>query len=307
MPKMHINKSININASADKIFKVLNDFNQWTSWSPWLIMDPSAKVTVASDSKSYEWEGKRVGSGNMKILSEDGTKSIDYDLNFLKPWKSNAKVRFELKSEGDETKVSWLMDSSLPFFMFWMKKMMEGFVGMDYDRGLRMLKELVEDGKIHSKLEFRGNSSFSGFKYIGIKTSTSINNVGPQMEADFGKLGAFMKEHADIADQSAFSQYHKWDVVKDKVVYTSGVAVKSIPSDLPDGFVSGEIPSSNVHTVRHVGKYDHLGNAWSTLYAMQRGKELKLKKGVHPFEVYLNSPEEVDEKELITDINFAVK
>ena len=65
-----------------------------------------------------------VGSGNMNVTAENAPQSIDYDLTFLKPWKSRAKVRFELERKGDGTKTTWFMESSLPFFMFWMKKMM---------------------------------------------------------------------------------------------------------------------------------------------------------------------------------------
>ena len=34
--------------------------------------------------------------------------------------------------------------------------MMEAFIGMDYDRGLLMLKDLVEKGSVPSKLDFIG-------------------------------------------------------------------------------------------------------------------------------------------------------
>ncbi len=66
MPKMHIKKSVNIKAPVEKVYSKLNDFNHWTAWSPWLIMDPQATVTIAEDAKSYEWEGERVGSGKRK-------------------------------------------------------------------------------------------------------------------------------------------------------------------------------------------------------------------------------------------------
>jgi len=52
-----------------------------------------------------------------------------------------------------ETRVTWSMQSSLPFFLFFMRKSFENFVGMDYDRGLRMLKEQLESGKISSRID----------------------------------------------------------------------------------------------------------------------------------------------------------
>ena len=59
-----------IGAPIDKVFNTVNDFNSWCSWSPWLIMEPSVKVDVSENNKSYSWKGNRTGSGNMKISKE---------------------------------------------------------------------------------------------------------------------------------------------------------------------------------------------------------------------------------------------
>lgn len=307
MPKINVERKISIQAKVDEVYNKLNDFNHWISWSPWLIMDPKAKVTVAADGKSYEWEGERVGSGNMQVIKEKENEFIDYDLTFLTPWKSTAKVRFETKENGDSTNVKWLMDSSLPFFMFWMKKMMEAFVGMDYDRGLAMLKDYVEDGEVHSKLEFKGTSGFEGCKYVGASSDCTIDTVGTSMEKDFEKLMAFMETHKHLINGPAFSIYHKWDMVKRKVSYTSGIPVSELPADVPINLITGEIPKTEVYTLAHTGPYAHLGNAWSTLYNMQRGKSFKVNKKIHPFETYVNMLGEVADNALVTEVHFPVK
>ena len=187
MPKTHVSRSQEINAPIESVFNILNNFNQWQPWSPWLICEPEATVKVDDDSKYYEWEGRRIGSGNMRITNENPNSSIDYDLTFLKPWKSQAKVRFNLESQGEGTKATWIMDSSLPFFMFWMKKSMEAFIGMDFDRGLNMLKEYAEDGAVNSKLEFVGTGAYPGCQYIGIKRECNVDEVGTLMSKDFEK------------------------------------------------------------------------------------------------------------------------
>ena len=306
MPKMHINKSIKINASPEKIHEVISDFKQWPAWSPWLIAEPEAVVNYREDGLHYDWEGNRIGTGNMTIEKNTPGK-IDYDLTFLKPWKSKAKVAFKLNPHEDHTHVSWTMDSSLPFFLFWMKKSMEAFVGMDYDRGLKMLKEYVEDGQIKSKLEFKGMSDFAGCNYIGVKRSTTQEGMQTDMGADFEKVNQVGQANPDNVTGAPFSIYHKFDPVKDRVDYTVGLPVKDIPADLPADVMSGAIPATKVYTLRHVGSYAHLGNAWTTMSMMVRNKEFKTVKGIHPFETYGNMPGEVPEEELITDINFAVK
>lgn len=296
-----------IESPAEKVYNIVSDFNHWTAWSPWLIMEPEAKVEVAEDAKFYRWEGKRVGSGQMKITDEKENKELTIDLNFLKPWKSYAKVKFEIEPKGEKTELTWYMDSSLPFFMFWMKKQMEAFVGNDYERGLALLKDYAEDDRVHSNLKFDGLSDFKGFKYIGIKTTCSIDTADVAMKKDFEQLWGSLKESLELVAGNDFSIYHKWDFVSGKVVYTSGIPVSKFPNNLPSNIVTGEIPPTKVHTVSHSGPYKHLGNAWSTQYNMHRNKEFKVNKKVHPFEVYRNRPQDVDANELITDVHFPVK
>ncbi len=307
MPKMHIHKSTEIKAPVDKIFNTLNDFTSWTAWSPWLIMEPEAKVDIADDGKYYSWKGERVGTGNMKITNEVSDKSIDYDLNFLTPWKSSAKVRFEFEPAEDGTKVNWLMDSSLPIFLFWMKKMMVAFVGMDYERGLAMLKDYVEDGEVHSKLEFKGNESYPGCNYIGLKSTCSKQALAESMEKDFQKIDEFAKAMPELVAGKPFTIYHKWDMVNEKIIYTSGIPINKTPEQVPESMIMGEIPKTEMYTVAHTGPYNHLGNAWSTLYNMERSKSIKVNKKIHPFETYINDPAEVGENELITEVHFATK
>ncbi|KYG75441.1 SRPBCC family protein [Roseivirga echinicomitans] len=307
MPKIELNRSIEINESPDKVFKALNDFNHWPAWSPWLILEPETVVKVAPDAKYYEWEGKRIGSGNMRITSEVKNKSLYLDLTFLKPWKSKAKVRFELAPISGGTQLTWFMDSSLPFFMFWMKKMMLGFIGMDYERGLNLLKDYVEDGEVHSKLDFRGEQALSKVQYIGIHSHSTIDTIDQDMKRDFGKLWEYFKDKEDMIAGKMFSIYQKWDFANGKVEYTSGIPVSAVLHDLPSEFKVSEIPATKVYTLRHIGPYKHLGNAWSAMHNMHRAKAIKTEKRIPPFEEYVSMPGKVPDNELVTDVHFPVK
>ena len=309
MPKFVVEKTITIEAPLEEVRTILADFTQWPAWSPWLIMEPEAKVTFGDGNNSYEWDGKRIGSGNMALLREESSNDghcLHYKLNFLKPWNSSANVNFMLSQQNDTTEVVWTMHSSLPFFMFFMKKMMVAWVGMDYQRGLNMLKEYVEAGKINSHLAFAGESDIEAITYIGINKTCATQDIGKAMEEDFTQLERFMATHLGVENGTAFSIYHKWEMVKGRANYTAAIPVKSIPSDLDDNIIVGEIPATRVFTLRHTGDYLHLGNAWSTLHSMIRNKEISCKKDIHPFEVYINSPKDVESSALITDIKFPI-
>jgi len=307
MPKMNIVKTKQINAPISKVYNVLSDMSSWSKWSPWLIMEPNATVDVAADNRSYSWDGKRVGSGHMEIEKETPNQIINYNLTFLKPWKSKAKVKFTTTEKDGGTEVSWHMDSSLPWFMFWMKKMMIAFVGNDYERGLNLLKDYIEDGEIHSKLNWLGDSEFPGCDYIGIKRNCTIGEIGEVMKNDFEELIGHCENIEGADHTKAFSMYHKFDFVRGKASYTAGMPVTTIPTDIPDKYFVGKIPATKLHTLEHVGPYHHLGNAWTTMYTMVRQKEIRPRKRIHPFETYGNNPNDTDPNDLITHIHFAVK
>lgn len=307
MPTFNVNKSIEIEAPVEKVFGIINNFHHWRPWSPWLIMDPNVKLDITKDGKFYSWAGDLTGDGEMTVLSEVENQSVDYDLTFLKPWKSKAKVRFEVQAAGNQTKVNWLLESKLPFFMFFLKNMMTAMIGMDFERGLAMLKDYAESGEVPSKLEFKGASQFPGCTYVGIRTACTTKEVGPKMSADLGKLFAFFQDKEALREGVPFSIYHKYDMVKGRTEYTTGMAVKEIPADLPEGFITGTIPATKIYTMNHIGTYRHLGNAWSTLYSMQRQKKFKSVKNIPPFETYVSDPRDVAPKDIVTAIHFAIQ
>ncbi|MCT4666025.1 MAG: SRPBCC family protein [Flavobacteriales bacterium] len=306
MGKMNIHRKIMINADKQKVHDVLVDFNTWTNWSPWLICEPEAKVEVNSAKSYYSWEGKRVGAGEMEV-TEDLGDEIKYRLAFLKPFKSKANVSFRLKDINDGVEVTWTMESKMPWFMFFMKKQMEAYVGMDYERGLKMLKDFIELGTVESSLEIKPDEHFDGCTFIGIKRSTTIEEMGDMMKKDFLTLTKFAQERQLEMNTLPFSQYHKFDFVSKEVVYTAGFPVDNVPKELSGEIITGNLPAISVNKVRHKGRYEHLGNAWAAQVMMQRNKEFKPQKNYHPFEVYQNSPGDTSMSELVVDICFAKK
>lgn len=306
MAKLSVKRSIVIKANASKVKAVVADFHNWPVWSPWLITEPEAEITTQADGKFYQWKGKRVGEGEMRVTNETDMQ-IDYDLTFLKPWKSKNTVQFLLKEQGEKTNVTWTMEGPWPFFLFWMKTKTEAFIGMDYERGLGMLKSYIEDGNVHSKLQFLGNQNYDGCNYVGIKTNCAFDAIGTHMENDYTTLFNWAKENNVEFSGVPFSIYHKFDMVKNKVSYTAAIPVNDTSKAKPNSIFVGSLPKLTLHTIRHTGPYDYVGNAWSASMMMLRAKEFKTNKKYPPMEFYQNDPTETPANELVSDICFAVK
>ncbi len=307
MSELSVEKSATINVPLEKVYAAIRDFRQWPAWSPWLITEPDCSVSYADDGKSYSWNGKIIGSGEIKITSEEPPHAIHCQLAFFKPWKSNAAVRFAFKEHAGGTEIIWSMKGSLPFFLFWMKPMMISLIELDYERGLNMLKDCLESGTVPSKLDFIGPNSQRGFRYIGTKTQCAIQNIGEQMDTDCQKLQSWLQANNLQPSGKCFSIYHQWDFVKRTTEYTIGFPIDSPPGNFPADLIIDRLPDCQVYSIKHTGAYRHLGNAWAAGYLRERVKIFAQNKKIPPFEIYENEPDATPENDLVTFIHFPIK
>ncbi len=307
MPKLKVEKTITIDASPASVYRFVSNLGNWRPWNPWLVTEPEAVVEVTPDGKSYTWEGKRTGKGSMKVASETQGQSIDLELTILTPYKSRSKVGFRFAPEGEGTRVTWTMDGSLPFFLFFLRTTMTELIGMDYTRGLSMLKDFVETGSVPAELELAGETRYGGCTYVGITTECATDELRSKMADDFIKLNLWAKETSTQLSDYGLCVYHEWEVATGRCRYTTAVPVDEAPLHLPEGFESGSVPSLTVYQVRHRGVSRHLGNAWSTLMQMARGKEIRVSKEYPPFERYVTMPGEVAEEKQEVLVCFPVR
>ena len=309
MPRYHVQRSIDINASPQKVFETVSDFGTWTTWSPWLCAEPDAKVTVSADASSvgsvYSWQGELVGQGEIEHRQLQPGQLIEEEIRFVKPFKSTSQVSFDMEPSGDGAKLTWHMRGALPWFLFWMRPQMEVFIGMDYERGLSMLKEWMETGQIHSQTKIRGIESVGPLRMAGVRKTCSIREVGPSMEGAFAEAAQALSQHSIPTDQGAMSVYHKFDMKAQTFDHTSGFMVPDA-ADLPSELSSWSIPSVQALCVEHIGSYHNLGNGWSAAHQYARYKKLKQSR-VGTFEIYRNDPDNTAPSDLVTEIYLPLK
>jgi len=289
MPKFDVSRNILVKSPRAEVFAHIRNFKTWPGWSPWLITEPDCALNYEG-SDAYSWEGVTVGSGRMEIVAtgENGA-SIDYRLTFLKPWKSVADVRMILAEEGDRTRVTWSMNSSIPFFMFWKKSTIVAMIGMDYERGLRMLKDQLETGSVPTHLAFEESVGFDGCRYVGIHRECSIKEMGSNQERDLAKVQSWVDDHRDDPTGLPFSIYHQWKLAAGRVTYTLGIPMANV-TVVPNDLVTGAIPACDCYVVRHTGPFRHVGNAWAAGMMRAQSGIFKSSRSAKPFEVYEKLP-----------------
>jgi len=141
-----VTRAASLAAPAATLFERVNDFHQWTSWSPWEDKDPAMKKIYdgppAGVGTHYHWVGnKNVGEGMMTITESRPNELIRIKLEFLKPFKGTNDTVFTFKPENAGTAVTWTMSGNYNFFtkMFGLFMNMDKMIGTDFEKGLAQL------------------------------------------------------------------------------------------------------------------------------------------------------------------------
>jgi len=146
-----VQRATTINAPAERIFALINDFRQWGNWSPWEHRDPALKRSFGGAERGkgavYAWDGNRnVGTGRMEILEATPLSRVLIKLDFIKPFEGHNTAEFTMLPQGSATSVNWVMRGPAPF----MSKLMQVFmnmdkmIGKDFEAGLANLKNAAE-------------------------------------------------------------------------------------------------------------------------------------------------------------------
>jgi hypothetical protein len=118
----HVQRSIVINAQAEKIFPLINDLHAWDSWEPQDRKDPTMKKTFigpeSGTGAAAEWDSKGQGGKGRLVITESvppGRVAIKVD--FVRPFEAHNLNEFTLEAQGGGTKVTWSIQASNLFAM----------------------------------------------------------------------------------------------------------------------------------------------------------------------------------------------
>jgi hypothetical protein len=149
MADFSLSRSTRVRADAATVHALIDDFREWTKWSPWENVDPDLRRDytgpVNGVGSTYRWSGNRkAGEGMMRITGSTPT-SVVVDLEFLKPFKATNVTTFDLVPAGDAADVTWTMTGTRNPVMGLMGRVFfDKAIGRDFERGLASLKAEAE-------------------------------------------------------------------------------------------------------------------------------------------------------------------
>ncbi len=306
MPQILVRKTIQIKKEPHKISPYIGDFHQWIKWSPWLLLDPKASIKVDASGHYYAWESPILGAGEMHLLHQENHEFI-CSLEFFKPWRSKAQVCFYLNPLHNGTLVVWTIKTNVPLYLFWMKRQIKLGVELDYERGLQLLKNLIETCTTESKLYIKGLVKTEETPYIGLRRKKSYLAYKSEMSSDFRDLISYTAEnYSKQLNGPPFSIYNEFNILKYKVDYTIGIPIKHYLAKLKHShsFLAYHRPALKAHSIEHLGPYKHLSNAWAAQFMHQRSGQFKRKKSIPPLEIYHHNPKHSKKTAFRTEVLF---
>lgn len=148
-PAYKVERSVAINAPAEKVYALVAVPAEWKKWSAWNERDPNMKITYIGPPSGlgagWAWESKSEGNGSMTFTKAEPVKHLAYLLKFPDMgMQSTGDIR--LVPEGAGTRVSWSNEGNVggnPAMRLFVP-FMDRMVGPDFEKGLANLKVLAE-------------------------------------------------------------------------------------------------------------------------------------------------------------------
>lgn len=145
-------KEVVINKPVSEVFNYVKYLKNQDNYSKWGSLDPAMKKNYTGTDGTVgfvsAWEGnKKVGQGEQEITGMEEGRKIDFELRFIKPFKSLAKAKMTTDAvDSGSTRVTWGFESNMNYPMNVMKLFMnmEKAVGNDFSTGLGNLKKILE-------------------------------------------------------------------------------------------------------------------------------------------------------------------
>ncbi len=307
--QISVERSITINAPANVIKSRIIDLKFFhETWSPWTEKDPAMKVTYTGETgkegNSMAWESKvkEVGNGSMTYMYAHGDTIVE--LLHFDGHSSDAHIYHIVTSEGNSSKVSWIMQDPCPFafraMMLFMN--MDKMLGPDFEKGLNKLKVAMESIPTPTHYDIK-EIAWDAKTFYGVKGNMSFDKISAFFGNSYHKIGEALGKAKAQPIGMPKAIYFSFN---EKTMMADVAAVMEVANGTKlEGVEKFETPASKVLMIEYFGAYDKSANAH---YAMDANMKEKGYTQSSVIEEYANDPMiEKDTAKWQTNIFYLVK
>lgn len=284
----HVKRSQEIDASIDAAFNAIQDFKTWPEWSPWLMHEPEAEIQYSDQYQQeggyYEWNGKFVGAGKMTHVSINAGRSIQQEIEFIRPFKSKNEVRWSFESVEGKCLVTWEMIGRMPFLFRFMTSQMEPMIGRDYELGLALFNGYLNAQAPHPNLAFSGIEELDNFSYWAIPCHGNLRHRETTRRSSIDTLEAAAGGTSGLP----LTLLHQFNPTDMKA--RAEVAIPITEKTPASNYTRREFSGGRYFKMTVFGDHQFLPLAWYALASHCRMHRIKTDPARPSLEIYLDEP-----------------
>jgi len=144
-----VERSVTIDAPADKVYSIIAAPREWKRWTVWNQRDPHMQMRYAGPEAGagarWSWRSDSEGNGDMEFTEVVPGRQVDYRLLFP-DFGMHSKGSLRIEPEGSGVRVRWSNEGEMGASPVdrWFGLLMDRLVGPDFEAGLSNLKRLAE-------------------------------------------------------------------------------------------------------------------------------------------------------------------
>lgn len=305
-----VSSEIEIALEPSLIFPSVASFENREAWDPWLNTDSTAVATIDSKpgyvGSSYKWEGERVGTGKMEVISVKENEYIESHLWFGES-STPSLVEWTFATTDGGTRVVWsfAQETTYPFGRLGMM-FGKGFLKQSFDMGLASLKEFLETNPpVTSPLGPISIEMQEPMEVLVAKGAGTMETIGEQLGELFSVVWEELARQELHLAGPGFVHYLDYDEITGSSNFLAGFVVDRAGAGSAE-VLAKSYPGMEVVRAIHTGPYEEFHTSYGIMetYMEENGIEVTGQS----FEFYtVSMANEPDPAKWQTVIAFPVK
>jgi effector-binding domain-containing protein/uncharacterized protein YndB with AHSA1/START domain len=303
--RVHVERSVLIEREAAVVFDVLDDFDQFSAWSPWAEMDPSATYDYSGPGEgvgaTMRWSGnEQVGSGTQQIIEAVPNERVVTALDFGEMGRGIATFRLEARDGA--TQVTWGFDTDFEGDLAgrWFGLFFDQMLGPDYEKGLTKLKALVESLPARATAEGE-DVEFEPLTLLYVRGTAPVDDteaVGLALAEMYGEITELMTARGLAQVGAPLTVTHALE--NGVWRFDAGIPVDRNDVELSGAVQAGESPGGKAIRYVHLGPYDGLSGFREAVMADVKARGLSQRAPA--IEQYVSDPGDTPPESLVTHL-----
>ena len=312
-PKSYdVGRDIEINAEKELVFQQMQLWRNWGAWSPWAERDSTMKITIegidGQEGSKYVWKGdpKITGSGEITNTGVKPNEEMTYHLHFMIPWESESDGYVRVADADNGTRASWGFAGkyTIPMNILLLFMPMDKMMGPDFERGLALLKEVVESKASKMANLAVNETTYKSANYAAIRQQVKMSELESFYASSFEMINKAMESRGASMTGAPAGIFYSWEPEKGLSDMAAGIPVRrKVESDNVETI---NVPGGNALSIDFYGPYEEIELAHMVLmkYVQKNGLTLKWPM----IEEYLTDPASVsDPNKWLTRVTYFVE